>query len=232
MRGATTYNIQCIHMTCISIHAPHARSDSILASLCMVDWISIHAPHARSDVCHHQNSMWTDYFNPRSSCEERPSSTDAFCCSKRFQSTLLMRGATALIQDFHALTIISIHAPHARSDFNLCDSYREFCISIHAPHARSDHLTNGCCESLTAFQSTLLMRGATNHQGAHTWHHRISIHAPHARSDSSTIPRTVAPVIFQSTLLMRGATFGARSYASRAANFNPRSSCEERRKRV
>ncbi len=33
-----------------------------------------------------------------------------------FQSTLLMRGATSLILHKDTVTLISIHAPHARSD--------------------------------------------------------------------------------------------------------------------
>ena len=78
------------------------------------------------------------YFNPRSSCEERLySSLDAVLIAQ-FQSTLLMRGATigrALVSpttlfqstllmrgatqpdECHLMAdLISIHAPHARSD--------------------------------------------------------------------------------------------------------------------
>ena len=81
--------------------------------------ISIHAPHARSDM-------------PSTASARRP----------RFQSTLLMRGATSLkispvpsVRDFNprssceerltdpadllARLVISIHAPHARSDDHL-----------------------------------------------------------------------------------------------------------------
>ena len=56
------------------------------------------------------------HFNPRSSCEERRES-----CGKRlhrslFQSTLLMRGATPTPGQLGSMELISIHAPHARSD--------------------------------------------------------------------------------------------------------------------
>ena len=56
-------------------------------------------------------------------------------------------------------------------------------ISIHAPHARSDDSKKLVNQFIYAFQSTLLMRGAT-------------------------IPPATLNVIieFQSTLLMRGAT--------------------------
>ena len=58
------------------------------------------------------------------------------------------------------------------------------------------------------FQSTLLMRGATpRHQ------------------------RQMQAVAFQSTLLMRGATCHSLRCVITSCNFNPRSSCEERRLR-
>ena len=56
----------------ISIHAPHARSDHDIGNGYTTKIISIHAPHARSDAT-------------KSIIRKRP-------C--KFQSTLLMRGAT------------------------------------------------------------------------------------------------------------------------------------------
>ena len=56
--------------------------------------ISIHAPHARSDSLSLQLPSWTDNFNPRSSCEERLRPSYGLVCLYIFQSTLLMRGAT------------------------------------------------------------------------------------------------------------------------------------------
>ena len=55
-------------------------------------------------------------------------------------------------------------------------------ISIHAPHARSDHIFILSCGH-RGFQSTLLMRGATQRSAFRK-----------------------AALTFQSTLLMRGAT--------------------------
>ena len=77
----------------ISIHAPHARSDQASPFPCSRCHISIHAPHARSDASHAPLPLCRGYFNPRSSCEERP----------------------RLCDDVRAVQI-SIHAPHARSD--------------------------------------------------------------------------------------------------------------------
>ena len=79
------------------------------------------------------------HFNPRSSCEERPDSWPAARPCREFQSTLLMRGATLT----RLMTV---------SDNK---------ISIHAPHARSDYATRCRRGKQTKFQSTLLMRGAT-----------------------------------------------------------------------
>ena len=56
--------------------------------------ISIHAPHARSDCTAGPSASRSSDFNPRSSCEERPSFTFCKWYFLIFQSTLLMRGAT------------------------------------------------------------------------------------------------------------------------------------------
>ena len=124
----------------ISIHAPHARSDSRYYYSVDIPDISIHAPHARSD--------WQAFKDDKAALF-------------LFQSTLLMRGATAspeinlfVMNDFNPRSSCEErHVLHHLVD--LRDG-----ISIHAPHARSD----GGVAFKTAnriFQSTLLMRGAT-----------------------------------------------------------------------
>ena len=213
----------------ISIHAPHARSDSPLSresrgryefqsTLLMRGAtgsgggrhrrhdISIHAPHARSDRQRRRPTSQARYFNPRSSCEERPrrqiscgrsrNFNPRSSCEERrrrtgpprgrlrFQSTLLMRGATTVLTR---------------------QLRREVQISIHAPHARSDSRVTVTEPLEKLFQSTLLMRGATGCCDEAHRRHDISIHAPHARSDGRS------PL---------GPTF--------VHHFNPRSSCEER----
>ena len=176
------------------------------------------------------SSSATMHFNPRSSCEERQQQqgrieiTDLFQSTllmrgattgilpiirsiKGFQSTLLMRGATRVGLLLLLAVLISIHAPHARSDTSYdAGLFTYLQISIHAPHARSD----GVCQGRVR---AVLM---------------ISIHAPHARSDgrggiapgafrhfnprSSCEERLQDAAMysvsgqFQSTLLMRGAT--------------------------
>ena len=146
--------------------------------------ISIHAPHARSDA----KTSVKKYI------------------AMRFQSTLLMRGATAVYDWCQRAGLISIHAPHARSD-----------SAAQPPRRR------------LRFQSTLLMRGATRRLcSSKAGEKQISIHAPHARSDFHLVPlvparddfnprssceerlpsasASVFRQVFQSTLLMRGAT--------------------------
>ena len=103
----------------------------------------------------------SSYFNPRSSCEERLSPIIRAIVLAIFQSTLLMRGATSARVLDDVAEQISIHAPHARSDYARHGGTIERDISIHAPHARSDSKI-----------------AASGHYDT------ISIHAPHARSDS------------------------------------------------
>ena len=168
----------------ISIHAPHARSDDEQVGLISAELISIHAPHARSDGMGEVYIVSQQYFNPRSSCEERPlvkaqtmESIDfnpRSSCEERpawdeewswvqeFQSTLLMRGATPY------------HATNQRGkNFNPRSSCEERRIVAAKRSGRIE------------FQSTLLMRGAT---------YRFF--------------RAKQVMGFQSTLLMRGATYG------------------------
>ena len=87
--------------------------------------------------------------------------------------------------------VISIHAPHARSDQpHPDDEPAARRISIHAPHARSDKRQTERAEWAEKFQSTLLMRGATLHASRGDERDDISIHAPHARSDLRLAART------------------------------------------
>ena len=80
--------------------------------------------------------------------------------------------------------VISIHAPHARSDLERFDSSPEGQIF------QSTLLMRGATRAAETpalypmlFQSTLLMRGATRCCNNQPVEPHISIHAPHARSD-------------------------------------------------
>ena len=82
---------------------------------------------------------------------------------------------------------------------------------------------------IRAFQSTLLMRGATFQYARVSRHgQRISIHAPHARSDAiSWRYKTMSKYISIHAPHARSDLSKVAPSASRS-NFNPRSSCEER----
>ena len=124
----------------ISIHAPHARSDAPEIKDLREEIISIHAPHARSDQ---MVNDWQSVF------------------ITRFQSTLLMRGATLI---------------------KVCwTTMHRFQSTLLMRGATFDGSGN---ISISTFQSTLLMRGATFSETERTDDLIISIHAPHARSDS------------------------------------------------
>ena len=146
-----------------------------------------------------------------------------------FQSTLLIRGATGKPYIHSIMYLISIHAPHTRSDLapqnappvspvisihaphtrsdgchGLHGGNRE--ISIHAPHTRSDVLPL-CCSPRTLNISIHAphTRSDVPNRTTHTLTYSISIHAPHTRSDDRL-----------------------RHHKSPSRYFNPRSSYEER----
>ena len=142
----------------------------------------------------------------RSSHEERLPSIRRTGGYSIFQSTLLMRGAT------RACVGIQSH--------NL--------ISIHAPHARSDRVGPAKNPQGLRFQSTLLMRGATLRQYLSATLRQISIHAPHARSDVEILlGGRLADLISIHAPHARSDT-STTSIRRGRRDFNPRSSCEER----
>ena len=162
-----------------------------------------------------------------------------------------MRGATARSGPPTRFTDISIHAPHARSDYAgrriraPADEFQSTLLMRGATTAWRSHCSpsrnfnprSSCEERLyrlrfnwndTSFQSTLLMRGATYAIlcTALSKVFQSTLLMRGATSLSYLLMSAVAR--FQSTLLMRGATHSMASARSARSNFNPRSSCEER----
>ena len=142
-----------------------------------------------------------------------------------------MRGATLYLHRSALHLIISIHAPHAGSDYNAtCSRRPKMTISIHAPHAGSDsqHLIKGFAfsisihaphagsdvdaspvsESKPEISIHAPHAGSDKDDGSIGYHRGISIHAPHAGSD------------FKRRFKLDCDT----------SNFYPRSPCGERRK--
>ena len=168
-------------------------------------------------------------FNPRSSCEERLIRYDTVPIHAQFQSTLLMRGATAnsLTSGLNDLTFQSTllmrgatwpinSAAMGNSDFNPRSSCEERLHFTHMSNLlclfQSTLLMRGATRLLLLwiyqqkFQSTLLMRGATcfryiDGDRAQQFQSTLLM-----RGATSCRQRLTAGLLFQSTLLMRGAT--------------------------
>ncbi len=139
MRGATGLHTRNGDYAPISIHAPHAGSDTRPHKLPTAARISIHAPHAGSDQSQPEGIQAHRDFNPRSPCGERRKKNIGILQLFKFQSTLPMRGAT-----WGKVTIVG-----SDGDFNPrspCGERRGFPLPKLSP---------------ILFQSTLPMRGAT-----------------------------------------------------------------------
>ena len=141
MRGATPASAEWpLARLPISIHAPHARSDlRVVEVVRVLRKISIHAPHARSDRRLDFVPEPGDDFNPRSSCEERPSVRPLERTARAYFNPRSSCEERHNYKRGIKVFLISIHAPHARSDrHDLRRTAFPTHISIHAPHARSD----------------------------------------------------------------------------------------------
>ena len=77
-----------------------------------------------------------------------------------FQSTLLMRGATTSGETMYDPTMISIHAPHARSDA-IAENLQDPSLFQSTLLMRGATDVADAAWTMEKFQSTLLMRGAT-----------------------------------------------------------------------
>ena len=145
-------------------------------------------------------------FNPRTSYEVRHHLYLPSAAIRKFQSTHLLRGATSRISYHRYECGISIHAPLTRCDkwflgrilsvrnFNPRTSYEvrrrrglpaslKCSISIHAPLTRCDVFIPSHKVTHKKFQSTHLLRGATEARGFCFSCIIISIHAPLTRCD-------------------------------------------------
>ena len=139
MRGATCQLFADFGCIMISIHAPHAGSDSVSAS----------------------KNLSVKYFNPRPPCGERPTQRLLRNLVSIFQSTPPMRGATDPSMDQDGRVEFQSTPPMRGAtsvpSFNRTGNN----ISIHAPHAGSDLTEPMIQRRAFLFQSTPPMRGAT-----------------------------------------------------------------------
>ena len=234
--------------------------------------ISIHTPHAGSDTRMGRYLFRACNFNPHSPCGERLSAYEQKAAIIHISIHTPHAGSDAVEMKLRDVFVISIHTPHAGSDclktgwgklfynFNPhspCGErlvvsmviYFNIEISIHTPHAGSDALLSFTAVKNPLFQSTLPMRGATSNMTMYLKqtlfqstlpmrgatripHHKIneisiSIHTPHAGSDV-----TFSMLLITISNFNPHSPCGERLFSSRyfllLAHFNPHSPCGER----
>ena len=209
MRGATRSGRRCVHVAAISIHAPHAGSDSL----------PLPVSHRR---CRN--------FNPRSPCGERPPShasvaelVDISIHAPHAGSDMARKAMAA------ARRRISIHAPHAGSDrTSLPSASRTRTFQSTLP-MRGATLSWSMMIRTISFQSTLPMRGATATSYLHAGGQVISIHAPHAGSDGRAAHPLSRCCHFNPRSPCGERLPRVHAESPPCGNFNPRSPCGERR---
>ena len=151
------------HFPKISIHTPHAGSDvGILHLMHRAFDISIHTPHAGSDFSVPLSQHPFPDFNPHSPCGER---------------RMMIFGSVSSMPYFNP------HSPCGERPALQAGKFVVFAISIHTPHAGSDFVSRSAWFRIQQFQSTLPMRGATIKLYLVFNYLWISIHTPHAGSD-------------------------------------------------
>ena len=234
-RGATSRSTRPVTKSTISIHAPRTGSDSPFRRSQPSGRISIHAPRTGSDLwmlCHQRHTL---HFNPRSPHGERRISVPAFTtiwsyfnprsphgerretvpksswATRRFQSTLPARGATATyIINMYANRNFNPRSPHGERHKSAVKCYNFSIISIHAPRTGSDeamHFTQSAPvyfnprsphgerrlgrESVRAFRLHFNPRSPHGERRRHIndciISDRISIHAPRTGSDGEGV---------------------------------------------
>ena len=184
MRGATDQYKPCVYLENISIHTPHAGSDAA-------------QPDSSSSVDIFQSTLPMRGATTRI-CDIRRVS--------RFQSTLPMRRATRPGRVEPNVSFISIHTPHAGSDYMAGPPDISSEISIHTPHAGSDRYPTACTYYFSDFNPHSPCGERPGHRQRVQRAVQISIHTPHAGSDAGGGGGGAAHNKFQSTLPMRGAT--------------------------
>ncbi|BBB49048.1 hypothetical protein Pelsub_P2279 [Pelolinea submarina] len=183
MRGATLSFLRAGVQGYISIHAPHAGSDRLRQFGVFLIQISIHAPHAGSDFPWTKITPFRYYFNPRPPCGERLFPSGFPSAPFLFQSTPPMRGATPDVKVVKTWFTFQSTPPMRGATIPPVDLPISSYISIHAPHAGSDWNPKYKQNRFSTFQSTPPMRGATLDLFLRNAIQHISIHAPHAGSD-------------------------------------------------
>ncbi len=109
-------------------------------------------------------------------------------CSKRFQSTHPVRGATAAFPRRKAIVAFQSTHPVRGATFYISTRSRKLRFQSTHPVRGATHIAASVAIA-SEFQSTHPVRGATYEEAAAMYDGIISIHAPRERCDS-TYPRT------------------------------------------
>ncbi len=133
-----------------------------MPKIALVIRVSIHAPRERSDE-----------------------QLQAVVRQMVFQSTLPVRGATAVPALVHSVPVVSIHAPRERSDAAVVYVETDLIWFQSTLPVRGATIHGGDWAATFEFQSTLPVRGATVDYSAAVGGLGVSIHAPRERSDLS-----------------------------------------------
>ena len=154
-------------------------------------------------------------FNPRSPCGERRGPRQLLAVTMGFQSTLPLRGATALERQPFSGYTISIHAPLAGSDYQAVWSLDGYVISIHAPLAGSDRCLGPQTPGSRYFNPRSPC-GERRHQNDRDGRNGdFNPRSPCGERPGFSCIAS-APSRFQSTLPLRGATFSILHYINTA----------------
>ena len=236
--------------TVVSIHAPLARCDAAEAARRIHGKVSIHAPLARCDPIHRGQAPYYPRFQSTHLLRGATLSLRRFCMDFLFQSTHLLRGATNFMSGTSFLRCVSIHAPLARCDvrpITLPGTYFRFNPRTSCEVRQS---SMSAASVLSVFQSTHLLRGATD--PSRRFDGEIRCFNPRTSCEVRPVHLRKLPgrIAFQSTHLLRGATDFCRhglgeydvsihaplarcdaheiSPSKSPPGFNPRTSCEVR----
>ena len=210
--GATASAVLTKYTLAISIHAPRVGCDRGHGARGADAGISIHAPRVGCDPwAPPQVAMPMQNFNPRTPCGVRPNGLPSWCKWERFQSTHPVWGATISWQHMRALALnFNPRTPcGVRQALQDCQE-DDFAISIHAPRVGCDGPGD--------------LWG-----GGDLW---ISIHAPRVGCDFSTPVPRFFQCQFQSTHPVWGATLFPPRCRQPICDFNPRTPCGVRLRRV
>ena len=189
--------------------------------------ISIHAPRAGCDKRAFMSVCAIGYFNPRTPCGVRPSSSIPIFVNTIFQSTHPVRGATYFVRFSIVGGNISIHAPRAG-----CDG-ATLVIVVLMPNFNPRtpcgvRLEQSVVKTvLLQFQSTHPVRGATGSKGDYTPSDLFQSTHP-VRGATISCPLRCRSSRFQSTHPVRGATsrFPRQPSHRRISIHAPRAGCD------